>query len=160
MSPIARFPSLCGLLVALVLLPTAAPLFAQEYKIKSLVIEHPFARATPPAAVVAGAYLKVKNNGKESDRLVGASSPVAKETEVHEMHLEGGVMRMRAVSGIDIKPGATIALQPGGYHVMLKGLTRPLVEGDKFPLTLSFEKAGPVEVVVKVEAMGTAGPTH
>jgi copper(I)-binding protein len=76
------------------------------------------------------------------------------------MRVEQSVMRMRAIAGIEIKPGATITLQPGSYHVMLMGLKRPLAVGDKFPLTLTFEKAGSVEVTVEIEAVGTSTHDH
>jgi hypothetical protein len=127
---------------------------AQEYALKSLRIDHPFARATPPGAHSAGAYLGVRNDASTSDRLVSASSPVAGIVEVHEMTMDGGMMRMRAIQGIEIKAGTRVELKPGGYHFMLLDLKRPLKKGDRFPLTLSFEKAGTIEVSVSVEDMG------
>lgn len=134
--------------------------FAAGYDLKSLHIDQAFTRATPPAAQVAGAFLTIDNRGKDADRLVGASSPVAGLVEIHEMAMEGGVMKMRAVKGIDLPPGAKVQLKPGGYHVMLESLKQPLKAGDSIPLTLRFEKAGSIEIKVAVEAMGAGGHAH
>jgi periplasmic copper chaperone A len=134
--------------------------FAHDYELKSLAIGHPFTRATPPGAKSAGAFLTIANSGKEADRLVGVRSAIAGMVQIHEMAMDGSVMRMREVKGIDIKPGATVALSPGSYHVMLADLKQPLKEGDSFPLTLTFEKAGSIEVKVEVEAMGAGSHMH
>jgi copper(I)-binding protein len=134
--------------------------FADDYSAKALRISSPFTRATPPGAKVAGAFLSIENRGQEADRLVSASSPVAGLVEIHEMAMDGGLMKMRAVKGIDLKPGATVELRPGGYHVMLEDLKQPLKQGDQFPMLLTFEKAGVVEIKVKVEAMGAAARSH
>jgi copper(I)-binding protein len=133
---------------------------AEDYKVKMLRVSDPFTRATPPGAKVAGAFMSIENQGKEADRLVSASSPVAAVVDIHEMAMEGGLMKMRAVKGIDLKPGATVELRPGGYHVMLEDLKRPLKDGDQFPLVLTFEKAGALEVKVNVGAMGAAAHKH
>jgi periplasmic copper chaperone A len=133
---------------------------ADEYIAKTLRISHAFVRATPPGAKVAGAFMSIENQGKEPDRLVSASSPVAGLVEIHEMAMDGGLMKMRAVKGIDLKPGAKVELQPGGYHVMLEDLKQPLKQGEHIPLRLTFEKAGTVEIKVKVEPMGAAGHAH
>jgi copper(I)-binding protein len=127
---------------------------AQDYAVKGLAITHPFTRATPPGAKVAGAFMTIENQGKDADRLLGASSPVAGLVELHEMAMDGGVMTMRAVKGIDLKPGGKVALAPGGYHVMLEDLKQPLKQGDTIPLTLKFEKAGAIDIKVPVDAMG------
>jgi len=133
---------------------------ADDYLAKTLRISGPFTRATPPGAKVAGAFLSIENQGKEADRLVSASSPVAGLVEIHEMVVDGGLMKMRAVKGIDLKPGATVELRPGGYHVMLQDLRQPLKPGEQFPMLLTFEKAGVVEIKVNVEAMGAAARSH
>jgi copper(I)-binding protein len=133
---------------------------AHDYQVKSLRVSNPFSRATPPGAKVAGAFMSIENQGKEADRLVGASSPAAGIVEIHEMAMDGGVMTMRAVKGIDVKPGATVELRPGGYHVMLEDLKAPLKQGDQIPLVLNFEKAGALEIRVKVEAMGAGAHMH
>ena len=146
-----------ALLAATVLSGTA---LADDYLAKTLRISSPFTRATPPGAKVAGAFLSIENQGKETDRLVSVSSPIAGLAQIHEMVVDGGLMKMRAVKGIDLKPGATVELRPGGYHVMLEDLKRPLQQGEQFPMLLTFEKAGVVEIKVKVEAMGAAARSH
>ena len=133
---------------------------AADYDLKSLHIEQAFTRATPPGAQVAGAFLTIENRGKDPDRLVGVASPVAGQVAIHEMAVEGGVMKMRAVRGVDLPPGAKVQLRPGGYHVMLESLKQPLKAGDAIPLTLTFEKAGSIDIKVPVEAMGAGMPAH
>jgi hypothetical protein len=133
---------------------------ADDFQLKMLRVSNPFARATPPGAKVTGAFMSIVNQGKDADRLLSASSPIAGLVEIHEMAMEGGVMTMRAVKGIDLKPGATVELRPGGYHVMLEELKQPLKQGDQIPVLLTFEKAGAMEIKVKVEAMGAAARTH
>jgi len=144
-------------LFALALSSPAA--LADDYQLKELVIDHPYARATPPGATTGGAYVTVRNKGATTDRLLAASTPAAKFVEIHEMSMDGGMMKMRAIPGIEIKPGARIELKPGGYHLMLLDLKEPLKSGAKIPLTLVFEKAGKVEVSAWVEDM-TAGAMH
>jgi len=125
---------------------------AQEYKLNGLHINHPYARATVANQPSGGAYLTIENKGKAADRLIAASSPVAKKVEIHTMSMEGDVMKMREVGGIDLKPAAKVEMKPGdGYHLMLLGLQKPLKAGEKFPLTLTFEKAGKTEVSVVVQ---------
>jgi periplasmic copper chaperone A len=127
---------------------------AQEYKLNSLRIEQPYARATMPSQPAGGAYLTIENKGESADRLIAASSPVAKKVEIHTMAMEGNVMKMREVEGIELKPSSRIEMKPGqGYHLMLMGLQQPLKAGDKFPLTLVFEKAGKTEVSVSVRGL-------
>ena len=93
--------------------------------------------------------------GDAPDRLVGAASAVAKEVQVHEMSMADGVMKMRPVTGgLEIKPGATVTLKPGGYHVMFVGLAQPLKPGEHFKVTLEFAKAGKVDVDFTTEGIG------
>jgi copper(I)-binding protein len=134
-------------------LPLAA--LAHDYQLQSLGIDHAFTRATPPGAKSGGAFLVVENAGAAPDRLIRAASPVAGLVEIHEMSLDGGVMRMRAVPGVDVPPGGRLELKPGGYHVMLLDLKQPLKVGDKVPLTLTFQHAGSIDIAVDVEAMGS-----
>jgi periplasmic copper chaperone A len=97
----------------------------QSYKLGQLIIEAPWARATPKGAEVGAGYLKITNTGKEADRLMGGSLPVATSVEVHQMTMSDGVMKMRKVdNGLEIKPGKTVELKPGGYHLMLIGPMR------------------------------------
>jgi periplasmic copper chaperone A len=132
--------------------------FAADSK-SSLAIEQAFARATPPGATSAGVFLVIDNRGETTDRLVGAASPVADEVAVHQMRMDGGVMKMTPAARVEIKPHATLRLDPGGYHVMLTGLHKPLRPGESFPLALTFEKAGRVEVSVVVGTIGAAVPS-
>ena len=129
------------------------------YKVGSLTIEAPWARATPGGAKVAGGYMKITNNGKEPDRLIGGTVPFAGRFEVHEMSVEGGIMKMRELSkGLEIKPGQTVELKPGGYHVMFMELKSGLKEGEVVKGTLVFEKAGKVDVEYKVGPIGGGAP--
>ncbi|SDY33914.1 hypothetical protein SAMN04515617_1134 [Collimonas sp. OK242] len=124
---------------------------AHEYDLGSLHIGHPYARATVPGQPGGGAFLSIENKGKEADKLIGVSSSVAKSTEIHTMAMDGNLMKMREVGAIDLPPASTVDMKPGhGYHVMLIGLNQPLKAGDKFPLTLTFQKAGKIEVSVVV----------
>lgn len=138
------------------LLPVAdkkAP--AQSFKIGSLVIEAPWARATPGGAQVGGGYMKITNSGKEADRLIGGSLPIAGEVEVHEMTMVGDLMKMRRLpDGLEIKPGATVELKPGGSHLMFTGLRGGLKAGEAIRGTLVFQKAGTVEVEYRVAPIG------
>jgi copper(I)-binding protein len=125
------------------------------YKVGPLVIEAPWTRATPGGAQVGGAYLKITNTGAEADRLVGGSLPIAAAVEVHAMSMTDGVMKMRKLeTGLEIKPGQTVELKPGGYHLMFTGLRQALQQGQPVKGTLQFEKAGSVEVEYRVEPIG------
>jgi periplasmic copper chaperone A len=126
-----------------------------SYTLGPLVIEAPWARATPGGAQVAGGYVKITNKGSESDRLVGGTLPVAAAVEVHEMSMAGGVMKMRRLeNGLEIKPDQTVELKPGGYHIMFTGLREGLKEGQSLKGTLVFEKAGTIEVEYRVAPIG------
>jgi hypothetical protein len=138
-------------------LSTAVERVASEktYTVGQLVIEAPWTRATPGGAQVAGGYVKITNKGPEADRLIGGSLPVASAVEVHEMAMTDGVMRMRHLEkGLEIKPGQTVELKPGGYHLMFTGLREGLKEGPPVKGTLVFEKAGTVEVEFRVAPIG------
>ena len=132
---------------------------ATVYKAGSLTIEGPWSRATPGGAKVAGGFMKITNTGTETDRLLGGSVPFAGRFELHEMAMDGGIMKMRELkSGIEIKPGETIELKPGGYHVMFMDLKQPLKDGQSVKGTLTFEKAGKVDVDFKVGPVGGGAP--
>jgi copper(I)-binding protein len=142
-------------LAALLLTVIATSASAHEYKLGALEIKHPWTRATPKNAPVAGGYLKIINTGTTPDKLIGGSAEVAKKFEVHEMSMDGGVMKMRELTGgLEIPPGATVELKPGSYHIMMMNLSHPLAKGDKVKASLTFEKAGKVDVEFAVEAMG------
>jgi copper(I)-binding protein len=112
-----------------------------------------WARATV-GHIPGGAFLTIVNKGNSDDRLIAVTSPVAKTADVHQSKNEDGVMKMVPVPVLEIKAGATVTFAPGGYHIMLMGLTAPLKAGETFPLTLVFEKAGKIEVTVKVGKAG------
>src|ERR1044071_2264775 len=140
-------------------LASASP--AQEDKLGSPVVGHPRTRATPKSATVAGGYVKITNTGSTPDRLTGGSAEVSRKFEVHEMSMDGGVMKMRELkNGLEIAPGATVELKPGSYHIMMVNLSRPLAKGDKVKGTLTFEKAGKVDVEFAVEALGGMPAGH
>ena len=128
---------------------------ARDYKAGSLEIVDPWSRATPKGSSVAAGYMKIKNTGSTADRLISGSSDVAPKFEVHEMKMENGVAKMRPITGgLEIKPGDTIELKPGSFHVMFVGLKRPLTAGEHIKATLVFEKAGTANVEYDVLAMG------
>lgn len=134
------------------------PGHAQETKLKDLRIDNPYARATVANQRAGGAYLTIENKGKNADKLVGASTPVAKSVEIHSMAMDGNVMKMREAGQIEIPASGRVEMKPGdGYHLMLMGLQQPLKAGDSFPMTLVFEKAGKTEVKVKVQEKKDAG---
>jgi copper(I)-binding protein len=147
---------LLGACAAAMLCPTAA---AQEFRAGPLRIDHPYARATPPAAKTGAVYVTVDNAGSSTDRLLRASTPIAGGVVLHQMTLDGGMMKMRAIPSLEIRPGARLELAPDGYHLMLLDLKQPLRRGDQFPLMLTFERAGTVRIEVTVEEMG-AGQAH
>ncbi len=125
------------------------------YQLGKLVIEAPWTRATPGGAQVAGGYVKITNKGTEADRLIGGSLPMASVVEVHEMSMSDGIMKMRRLeAGLEIKPGQTVELKPGGHHIMFMGLSEGLKEGRTVKGTLAFEKAGSIEVEFRVAPIG------
>ena len=145
-----------SVLLAAILAVTANAASAHEYKAGSLEIKHPWSRATPKGATVAGGYMKIINTGATPDRLIGGSSEAAPKFEIHEMSMQGGVMKMRQLpNGIELKPGQTVELKPGGYHLMFVGITAPFEQGKRVKGTLEFEKAGKIEVEYAVEAIGS-----
>jgi len=96
-------------------------------------------------------YLEIRNRGPAPDRLLGGETPVAVGVEIHESVLEGDIMRMRRVEGVDLPGEAVVELRPGGLHIMLLDLREPLLEGDTLSLTLTFQEAPPVSIRVPVQ---------
>lgn len=117
-----------------------------------------WARATPGAARAGAAYLTLSNKGTTARRVVGVESGVADKAELHTHVMDGNIMRMRKVDGIDLAPGARVTMKPGGYHVMLMGLHAPLKEGATFPLTLVLDDGRKIPVSVSVRKIGAMGP--
>ena len=156
-------------LATLALVATAAAAWgtaqAHDFKLGPLRIDHPYATPTPAGATTAAAYLRtLRNTGDQADRLIGASTPVARAVEIHRSAVDAGqVMRMRAIDGIDLPAKAELKLRHGGeHHLMLIDLKAPLKDGERFPMTLRFQKAGEREVMVWVQQPRNASgsPDH
>jgi copper(I)-binding protein len=145
------------LAAALALAASGAP--AHDYKAGAITINHPWARATPQGASVGAGYLTLTNTGTTPDRLVGATAAAAEHVELHQMTMVDGVMRMRPVKdGIELKPGQTVELKSGAFHLMLVDLKQPLQQGQRVKGTLTFEKGGTVDIEFAVEGIG--GPAR
>jgi copper(I)-binding protein len=160
---------IAGMTRIAILIGTAIPLLAslvgagsaaaEDYSVGSLQIGSPWARATPRGANVAAAYVTITNKGSTVDRLVGGSTTVSGRFEVHDMVMEDGVAKMRPVEGgLAIKPGDTVELKPGSFHIMLMGLKQPLLQGTRLKGTLVFEQAGKVDVEFAVQPIGQSTP--
>jgi periplasmic copper chaperone A len=143
------------LLPSLALLPPSAG-HAHGSQLGELSLRHPHARPTLPGATTGAVYFAaIRNAGDQADRLLSASTAVADRVELHRMLMDGDVMRMRAVTAIEVPARTTVSLRQGsadGYHLMLFGLRRPLAAGDRFALTLRFDRAGEIQVEVWVES--------
>lgn len=152
--------SLTALLLSGTLL--SPQIMAHDYTLADLHIEHPWSRALPPVAPTGAAYLVIENRGDAADTLEGASTPIAGYTELHEHVHEGDLMKMQRVDGVAIAPGEQVRFTPGGYHVMLFELKEPLVAGNTYPMTLTFERAGEIEIEVQVSGEDAAqgGDSH
>jgi periplasmic copper chaperone A len=134
---------------------TAAPAMAApsaDYRTGDLVVSDVRSSPTPPVASVGAVYFSIANAGLKADRLMAISSPIAGKAEIHESRLVNGSIEMRPVAWVECPPGATVKIEPGGLHVMLLGLTRPLAAGMQFPLMLRFRDAGSLTVQVVVDA--------
>ena len=147
---------LLALLAASAMLFSAKPAMGARRGATDVSVTNAWARATPGGAETAAAYVTLESPA--GDRLMGISTPAAQKAEVHSMTMEGSVMKMRSVDGLDLPPGQTVTLKPGGYHIMMTGLAKPLEAGESFPLTLTFAKAGAKNVTVSVEKIGAMGP--
>ena len=152
------FSALAGVVLIGALI--SAPVRAEEVKAGDIVITQAWSRATPGGAKVGGGFLTIENRGATADRLIGGSAEIAGNVQVHEMAMNGGVMTMRPLDkGLVIEPGQKVKLAPGGYHLMLLDLKRPLKQGEKVPLTLEFEKAGKVSFSLDVQGVGAKEPS-
>jgi hypothetical protein len=138
---------------AVVALATALTASAHDYFVGALHIDHPYARAMPPGARTAAAYLGIENRGRDPDVLESAATPRAASVQLHTMSNDGGVMRMREVKNVAVPAGRTVIFGPGGLHIMLVDPNPPLREGDHLPLTLTFTRAGKVTVDLVVESL-------
>ena len=147
-----------GCVVSFSALPTVsarAAETARDYKVGEIVLSDPYIRATPKGAKVAGAYVKITNNAHHPDRLISANVEVAGMTMIHEMKMDGAVMKMAELpDGIAIAAHQTVELEPGAFHLMLMDLKAPVREGDVIKGSLTFKNAGRVEVDFLVRGMG------
>jgi copper(I)-binding protein len=139
----------CGLML---LLFAALPAWAQ------VSVEQPWSRATPPGAKIGVGFMRLRNAGGAAERVVGVSSPVAGRVEMHVTTREGDVMKMRQVESFEIPAGGSFELKPGGAHLMLMGLQRPLAKGERIPLTLKLQSGDTLEVELDVAELGARSP--
>ena len=152
-------PTRAGLLAVLLSFALASnPAAARDVTAGDLTIQHPWARATPNGAQVAGGYLAITNHGMAPDVLTGGSFEASAKFELHEMTTENGIMKMRPTGPLTIPPGGSLTLDPSGKHIMLAGLKHGLKKGDKIEGTLTFEHAGTVSVQFDVEGIGAKAP--
>ncbi len=130
----------------------------------ALIIHAPYVRLAPPNAPATGAFMRISNSGPEQRTLVKATSPAARNVELHNHINDNGVMKMRQVAHIEIKAGGQAELKPGSYHVMLIGMLQPLKEGDAIPITLSFDDGSSQQISAPVQKiqmpMQHGGMTH
>ena len=142
------------LLSAAILGLSSGMVAAGDYKLGPLEIEQPYARATPPNAPVSGGYMTIHNSGSEADRLISGEADFADRVEIHEMAMEGDVMKMRQLAdGLEIPAGGEVILKPGGYHVMFIGIDSQFKDGETRNVKLTFEKAGAIELEFEVKDM-------
>lgn len=145
-------------LAAAALLLSTSIVAAHDFKVGPLKIGHPWSRATPAGAKVGGGYLSIENTGTTADRLVSVSVPFAARAEVHEMAVKDGIMTMRPLDqGVEVPAGAKVEFKPGGYHIMFMELKQQLKQGESMKGTLTFEKAGTVDVEFKVDSIAAKG---
>ncbi|MFY9693476.1 MAG: copper chaperone PCu(A)C [Xanthobacteraceae bacterium] len=137
----------------------ASPAAAADYDIGSMHISQPWARATPKGADDGAGYMTITNKGSAPDRVSCVSDDASKQCQIHSMTMEGGIMKMRPVEGgLEIKPGETVTLKPGGYHMMFVDLTHPLEQGKSVEAELKFDHAGTVKVDYPIAAIGAPAP--
>lgn len=146
--------------IAAMVLAWTAGAMAHDYKIGEIRIDHPWARASAGAGKTGAAYLTLVNGGSAADRLLAVRSDAARKTGLHRSLMADGIMKMQPVKVIILPPGGTVALKPGGYHVMFMGLEAPFREGEMVALTLVFEKAGEIEIEAMIMKAGAMGMNH
>jgi len=151
-----KINSLAVAVVAICLSFTAA---ARDFTMGGIKIEQPWTRVTPEGAKVAGGFMKITNTGKQADTLVGGTFPLAAVFQVHQMSMDGGVMKMSELAGgLEIAPGATVELKPGSYHVMFMDLKQPIKAAETIKGSLIFKKAGTIEIEYTVAPLGAKDP--
>ena len=125
-----------------------------QMSMNTITVEQAWARATPGGARTGAAYMTLMNSGASADRLLSATTPVADQIQFHKETEDNGVSRMREVHSVEISPGGKVIFKPSEMHIMIIGLKQPLKEGQAFPVTLQFEKAGKIDVTVPIEKVG------
>jgi len=151
------FTIICTVLGITFSASTLAQNVSQTVTTNAIKVENAYTRATVPGQQVAGGFMKIENKGASVDQLLSASSPAAGEVQLHEMAMEGNVMKMRQVKDIAVPAGGAVELKPGGLHLMFMGLKGPFAAGETVPVKLKFAKAGELEVKMPVNAMGNSG---
>jgi copper(I)-binding protein len=144
-------PHLAAALVLVLFLSSEARAQASS---NTITVEQAWARATPSGALTGAAYMTLINKGASADRLLSATTPMADHVQFHKQTEDNGVSRMREVKAVELEPGTKVIFKPGEMHMMIVGIKQPLKEGQTFPLTLQFEKAGHVDVNVPIEKVG------
>ena len=134
--------------------------FAHSYEKGDLQIRHPWARATPPGTSVGVGYFEIRNTGKEPDRLLSATSPAARQVEMHVSEHAGEVAKMRQLRAFEVPARERLTLEPNGAHLMLVDLVQPLKKGERFPMKLRFERAGEIDIEFEVQEMGSRHSRH
>jgi len=151
------------LIAALALNLAVAPAHAAAMNMSTTVkqgdiaVSKVWSRASAGMKRAGAAFMTVTNSGSSDDRLIAAATTVAERVELHTHLMEGGVMKMRQVVNIEVPAGQTIELKPGGHHVMLFKLSKVFEEGGHYPLTLTFEKAGDLTLMVHIGKAGAMG---
>ena len=148
------FAVICTVLGITLSNATLAQNVSQSVTTNAIKVENAYTRATMPGQQVAGGFMKIENKAGPADQLISASSPVAGEVQLHEMSMEGNVMKMRQVKDIAVPAGGSVELKPGGLHLMFMNIKAPLSAGETVPVKLKFAKAGEVEVRMPVNVMG------
>jgi len=146
------------ILLTAILFATLA--LAHSYEKGELQIRHPWARATPPGTTVGVGYFEIRNTGKEPDRLLSATSPAARQVEMHVSEHAGEVARMRQLRAFEVPARERLTLEPNGAHLMLVDLVQPLKKGERFPMKLRFERAGEIDIEFEVQEMGSRHSRH
>jgi copper(I)-binding protein len=133
---------------------------AHSYEKGDLQIRHPWARATPPGTTVGVGYFEIRNTGKQPDRLLSATSPAARQVEMHISEHAGEVAKMRQLRAFEVPARERLTLEPNGAHLMLVDLVQPLKKGERVPMKLRFERAGEIDIEFEVQEMGSRHSRH
>jgi len=138
--------------ICLVSFTMLGAIHAADVKVGEIMITDPYIRALPASSQVTSGYLELHNEGHDTDHLLSAQSRQASRIEIHEMRMEGEVMRMRLLpDGLELPKGETVSLKPGGYHLMIFDPANPLLPGETFPIELQFAKTGTISIDFEIK---------